>query len=718
MAKAVIWCRVSTDKQEFESQKSDLTKIATKKPYCFNKKDLIYIGKSGASAIKMNKLYQQEVDELIKTIDKTPDLSTVFVWEISRLARNKVAFQQMEQKLIESKIQLICMVPELQLLNDNKEVNDGMELTFDLLITLAKQEMDIKKKRFARGKKQKAKEGRFSGGKIPFGYRVNPDNDNLIEEDEKEKEIVKKIYDMYEDGYSQSKIAIELNEMGYANPRHKDGRIIQLGLISNILRNKCYTGQTIEEKLFKYKNKKENEEVTYTRYERKYPQIISIDQYNKCRDIAEANRTITGKGKNIYYASRLIKCQSCGCYWSASGAKINYHCYNAIIPTKKWAIDGRKNEQCKNRTSININVMDSLLWYFGKREEAYSIMKASKEQIESLNKKIAEYQKNIDEIPSQIESIDKIIENYAIKNSEGDISDKKYKEIKSEKLLAKQQLYEKKINLERKINELKKKIDDITNILQKYGISEKLTIEKALKSGAEYVKQYNRIYNSISDIRSEKERNEIVHKNIKMVHVKNVKLKYKYKIGWRDTIAKQITMWFDSFIDEQGKEAYERGYICYYLPFNGKGNGLFITMDYVEPQDDFITDDEDRFIMENIKYEWEKDYLDSSEAQFENDEAPHRVNIINIEYLNRYTDEGKHKRREKEKEIAYSAVKGYFRIEDIMNKTGDKYSHIYGLIKRGRLKATILKHKCFIHPEDAENYINERNYEKEDKVQL
>ena len=524
---------------------------------------------------------------------------------------------------------------------------------------------------------------------------------------------------MYENGYSQSKIAIKLNEMGYTNPRYKDGRIIQLGLISHILKNKCYTGQTIEEKLFKYKNKKENEEVTYTRYERKYPQIISIDQYNKCRDIAEANRTITGKGKNIYYASRLIKCQTCGCYWSASGSKVNYHCYNAIIPTKKWAIDGRKNEQCKNRTSININVMDSLLWYYAKKEEVFSIMRASKEQIDSINKKIAEYQKNIDEIPSQIEIIDKIIEKYAIRNSEGDISDEKFKEIKAEKQLAKQQLYEKKFNLERNVVELKKEIDYTNNILRKFGVTENnVTIEKALKFGANYIKQCNKIYNSLCNITNDKDRYEIIHKHIKKVEVKNVNLKYKYKIGWRDTIAKQITLFLGSYIIEQDIEGYERAYMFYYLPFNGKGNGLFINMDYIEPQDDFITDEKGEFIMENPKYEWEKDYLDSSEAQFEYDEAPHRVNIINIEYLNRYTDEGKYKRRVKEKEIAYSAVDGFYRIEDLMAATGDKYSHIYGLVKRGRMKATILKHKCYINPQDAENYIKERNYEKEHQTQL
>ena len=96
MAKAIIWCRVSTTEQEFYTQQQDLIRKAESDG--FRPEELIVIGKAGASAIKMNELYQKEVNQLIDTINNVPDVSTIYVWEVSRLARNEVAFYQMKDK--------------------------------------------------------------------------------------------------------------------------------------------------------------------------------------------------------------------------------------------------------------------------------------------------------------------------------------------------------------------------------------------------------------------------------------------------------------------------------------------------------------------------------------------------------------------------------------------------------------------------------------------
>ncbi len=141
MSKAIIWCRVSTTEQEFETQKVELIDRAKKDG--FAQEELIVIGEAGASAIKMNDLYQREVNQLLTAIDTDPEITTIYVWEVSRLARNEVAFYQMKDKIIKSRIQLICNVPQLRLLDDDGEVNTGAEITLNLLVTLATQEMEI-----------------------------------------------------------------------------------------------------------------------------------------------------------------------------------------------------------------------------------------------------------------------------------------------------------------------------------------------------------------------------------------------------------------------------------------------------------------------------------------------------------------------------------------------------------------------------------------------
>lgn len=136
MAKAIIWCRVSTTQQEFDSQKKDLINQAIRDGFK-KESDRIVIGEAGASAIKMNEVYQKEVNKLIETIDNVPGITTIYVWEVSRLTRNEIAFYQMKDRIIKGKIQLICNVPQIKLLDDNGEVNHGMEITLNLRCVLS-----------------------------------------------------------------------------------------------------------------------------------------------------------------------------------------------------------------------------------------------------------------------------------------------------------------------------------------------------------------------------------------------------------------------------------------------------------------------------------------------------------------------------------------------------------------------------------------------------
>ena len=711
MAKAIIWVRSSTTKQECESQREELIKTATSEPYKFKKSDLIEIGKVGASAIKMNKVYQQEVNQLLDAIHNVQDLSTIFVWETSRLARNEKAFYAMKDEIIKNKIQLICNVPQIKLLNDNGEVNEGMEITLNLLVTLAKQEMDIKKKRFARGKKQKAKEGKFSGGRIPFGYRAYPEKDNFIDVDEKEAEIVKMIYDMYEEGYSQPRIAVELYERGYKNPRYKEPHIIQLGLVAHILTNECYTGVQLKEKVVKVKD--DDEEREWIRYARKFPQLITKEQFDRCRDIAKANRTKIGKGKNIYYATKLVKCPSCGCYWSASGSKVSYQCYNAIKLPKIWIVDGRKTEQCKNNTSLSINVLDSILWYFAKREETEFILNASRERKLELTKRISEYKKKIDNIPEKIDAVAAIINKLALRNAEGFITDESFERSVSIKNKEKSELIDKKLTYQKKIEELENTIEKIDLSLKNYGVNVKPINGAAAWLDAVYerAKRFNELYSTICNITDDSERYEIIHRVIEWVSVENVKIKYKYKIGWREARAKKITIGTPNWYLDEAKNGImlPKEYLVYYLPFNGKGKGIILDTNdsfsrSANDNDNTVEDENGNVIGHSIQYDWLYDYKNFSEAQFDDEDAPHSVSIIDIPYLNRFTDYGKNRRHEKEKEEAYKQVKDYLRIENVMAMTNLNYNQVYSAITKGYLNAINIRHKYFVSPQDAETF--------------
>ena len=203
--KCIVWCRVSTFQQEFESQKKDLIEMAIKDG--FSKENQIIIGSAGASAIKMNDIYMNEVNELINTINSDDNVTTIYVWEISRLARNELAFYKMKNEIMNNNLQLIINTPSLRLLNDDGTVNHGNELAINIMVTLAKQEMEVKKERFKRGKMQKASLGKWTGGNLSYGYTINETKHIVINESEAKN--VRYIFQSYINGKSQRQLADE-----------------------------------------------------------------------------------------------------------------------------------------------------------------------------------------------------------------------------------------------------------------------------------------------------------------------------------------------------------------------------------------------------------------------------------------------------------------------------------------------------------------------------
>ena len=119
--KAIIWLRVSTNKQELDSQKHDLVELAKLEGY--SESQLIYIEGLGASAIKQDDLYKEIVDQLYSKLDSEP-IADVYIWEISRLARVESVFDEIRDRLIRDKIQLTIYKPDtVKLLNHDLTVN-------------------------------------------------------------------------------------------------------------------------------------------------------------------------------------------------------------------------------------------------------------------------------------------------------------------------------------------------------------------------------------------------------------------------------------------------------------------------------------------------------------------------------------------------------------------------------------------------------------------
>ena len=295
MAKAILLVRVSTVKQEILTQTKELVEYALADGY--KKTELIIIEGVGASAVKMNDVYLAEIENLYNTIESDKSINAVYVWELSRLGRNEEKLMEIKNFLIAHKVQLVIKNPSLRLLNNDGSVNNGVELAFSLFSTMAKQEAMVRKERFKRSKARNAAEGKYNGGRIKLGYKLDENKYFIV--DEEKAQIVRGIFEWFvNDGLSQRKIHERLMDMGIFKGR--DLFASRGKRIGEIMRDKAYIG------------------------EGNYPRIVSDEIFEKANE-KMSNRHKWRNSKNIFFCKGLIKDTTTGATLVARSATLVYY---------------------------------------------------------------------------------------------------------------------------------------------------------------------------------------------------------------------------------------------------------------------------------------------------------------------------------------------------------------------------------------------------------
>ena len=179
----------------------------------------------------------------------------------------------------------------------------------------------------------KRERGEFIGNYAPFGYQKDPADRHRLVVDEEQAEIVRKIFDWYEDGMSASSIAKRLNAMQIMTPgdfKIRDGcksfithdrnssklHAWTTTTIATILKNEVYIGNMVQgkHKSVSYRSKKMmlTDESEWTVVEGTHAPIISDEQFAIIHE-RFARRTRISPGKTqVYPLSGLGSCGACG----------------------------------------------------------------------------------------------------------------------------------------------------------------------------------------------------------------------------------------------------------------------------------------------------------------------------------------------------------------------------------------------------------------------
>lgn len=217
---------------------------------------------------------------------------SVGIWMISRLSRNLSDFLAILEELKKADVQLFSIMERFDM---NTPVGN---FTAQMFGSIAQMQRETIRENALLGSRLRAKSGKTVGGQL-LGYINVPDTNatngtNKLVIEPSEAEVVKKIFNLYCQGYGLKAVAKMMNAGGYSG---KNGKSFSIMTIRGILTNKAYIG--------------------FVKYDGEYFQgihepIISQEQWTKVQNLLAFKRTFSKTIDYQYLLSGIIKCPVCG----------------------------------------------------------------------------------------------------------------------------------------------------------------------------------------------------------------------------------------------------------------------------------------------------------------------------------------------------------------------------------------------------------------------
>lgn len=399
--KAILLVRVSTLKQDFDEQERELFDMAIADGY--KESDIIAICEK-ESGIKLKEEERRGLNRMKEEISKG-GVSCVYAWEPSRIGRKKKVIFSVTDFLVEREIQLIIKEPYMRLLNEDGSINDNTETSLTIHAQLAESEMRNKLARWRRTRIKKSRLGIWNGGStIRYGYTID-DKKNFIL-DEKEAGVIRLIYELYTTtNMGQDSVRRELLRRGIEMTQNR---------IQRILKFEGYAGRTVHSPYYMNGEKKSG-------YELNYPAIISEEVFELAQKKKETANSLTHKGHNYYFGKGLLRCSACGHLYIA-------YKHSALYMCVAYKHDNKDIIKCHNNTSININVLDTLLWDATVSEYIKARAAATEDSRTEYQKQINLCQDIITAADGRIEKAQMSKKRYAIIFAKGHITEEEYEQ--------------------------------------------------------------------------------------------------------------------------------------------------------------------------------------------------------------------------------------------------------------------------------------------------
>jgi site-specific DNA recombinase len=282
--------------------------------------------------------------------------SEVWVYRLDRLGRDLVGLALARRDLVGLGIRLVSALE-----------GEPDEFMFDIQSAVAANERRVFLRRSADGMARAARDGRYCGGIVPFGYRVEGRqqsarlvlDDSIVWADLSAAALVRWTYERLGlDGWSCRRIATDLNARGVPTHYERDGRGVRgkrtqglwrAGRIRNLVVNPVYRGELC----YGRRSTKKGEVIAAP-----IEALVSAALWHAAQDTLAANRTIAKNTRRHYLLRGAIRCGICGLSYCGSQGRGEvgwYRCTGQLV--ERGPIVGR----CWGQ-SIRTDAIEPLIW--------------------------------------------------------------------------------------------------------------------------------------------------------------------------------------------------------------------------------------------------------------------------------------------------------------------------------------------------------------------
>lgn len=331
---------------------------------------------------------------------------------------------------------------------------------------------------------ERKKAGNFLGVTAPYGYQKDPNNKFHLIINEKEAEVVKRVFRLYLEGNGLTRIAQILTKDGIPVPgESRDiGKTRRTALYSSwkqttirrILDNRVYLGELVQFKRRKI-NYKSKRRITVPEEERyicrgTHEAIIDEESFNAVQNILKKNKSFKGT-KHDYLFKGLLFCSECGARLNVTYSNYALKRYREYRYTTICYSYSRLYSDICTRHSNSIPELEEVLIKHIKEVCSRYINENLQNELISMAKKQKQFElkqitneKKLETLEQKISDIGLYIKNLYMDKVKGVVSENDYVSLVADFTKDRDNLIKEKEELIKIINNQKPQIDETAKI--------------------------------------------------------------------------------------------------------------------------------------------------------------------------------------------------------------------------------------------------------------